>query len=648
MIPFENFLKITLLAGWSNEEIYSQFIQFELPVTRDEICTMRAKLKINVESGKMIAENRQRHLNQEESYINKSVIMKFSFRDDATSLTSEITRIKKLSELKNFTFNFITIFSMEHLREPLENMLMVNNSPTLVREFIKQLALDGYLYPIHITDKDIRKYCYFFWNVLKYSQPEFSQYLKEKKELGFYKNYLDPSLEQYDEAISVKEERKALFRNTNKLFFEHLNNILDCLNEGKIPSNNDIDSLKIHSLLLKRLKRPKNIFNEIYSYADHQEGLALSDDYDIHSTYDFLAIPQYNLIRLLFYSGYQIEIIKKTFKILHYNQIPDYYYQKILDECNAIPEGRKMIEENSKRLPDAMKKFNLDRIKSLSEETKIIEKSSEQLSSQQEFYNSEEVRETFEFPEFYDAVINNPSDVFTCYEPLDSLLSLKNINSTTGLEILLLLGNDLKRINYLWKKQVGSELTEDQLKMYEYYFWNIPDFQYMYEEDFGLSLYNYLALNPSNKRYEDHQWLIKSSDALKILNYTDLANKNEVKEFIFESYCSIISKLVLAREKKEEAPKILIVEFKILLKKIAWYESQNELQRKHEGIYKFKANFERIAGNLNYYGDVNSRFQANSAPLEEFDPDNPIQDEPYLKDGAKLLIPEPSIPKKML
>lgn len=621
MIPYYNFLKITLSAGWSDEDIHQQFRDYNLPVTRDEISKIRAKLQNQNEYRKMIAENQQRHLNHEEGYVNKIVVNEFSFQSDTTSMISEITRIKNLSELKGSKFTFITLLSMEHLRVPLENMLLLNNSPMLVYGFIKQQLIDDFFNPLsfagqlHITDQDIRKYCYFFWNVLKSSQRDFSQYLKEKKELGFYNNHLDPLLEMDFRVITGIDQNNIIFRKNNKLIFKHLNNIIDYLNEDKIPLNRDIEIIKTHSPLLKESKITEDIFQEIFSYADHQEGLGLSDNTGVFAPGGFLAIPQYNLIRLLLYCGYQIKEIKFQLKRQHYNPIPDSYLQKILEECQAYPEGRKMIEENSKRLPDALKKNHLARIESISDETKIIEKSSKQPSSQQEFYNSKAIRDTFKFPEFYDAVIEDPTKFFSCYEPLNELLSLENEAYTDDVEILLLLGKDLERINKSWKKEVKSELTKDQVNVYKYYFWNITDFQYMYEEDFGLRLYNYLALDPSNRRYGQHQRLIKSSDA------TGLADNDEELEFYQSMVNSILQRIMLALETNEEVPKMLYEPLKILRKNISKCNSENDEDIKEET----KVLVEGVAKRFLYHG-----LDKLPDPLGEDDIYHPVQDEPYL------------------
>ena len=344
----------------------------------------------------------------------------------------------------------------------------------------------------------------------------------------------------------------------------------------------------------------------MFSYAEHQQGLDLSDDAGVFAPGVFLATPQYNLIRLLMYCGYEIREIKSQLKRHHYNPIPDSYLQLILKMCNSVPGGRKMIEENSK-----------------------------QPSSQQEFYNSGAIRDTFKFPEFYDAVIEDPTEFFSCYEPLNELLSLKNEDYTVGVEILLLLGKDLERINEYLKRESMEELTEEQLKMFQYYFWHIPDFQDMYEKDLGLRLYNYFALDPSNRRYEQHQMVFKTSNELKILYDTGLVNKKEKEEFYFESYDSVLSKLSLALEKKEEDPKMLIEEFKRLFKKVSKYESQHQSQRIPDIKKEIKDIVEGVAKNLLYHGEakfLDPLGQDDTDPLGEDDIYPPVQDEPYYRD----------------
>ena len=265
----------------------------------------------------------------------------------------------------------------------------------------------------------------------------------------------------------------------------------------------------------------------------------------------------------------------------------------------------------------------------------MIEENSKQPSSQQEFYNSGAIRGTFKFPEFYDAVIEDPTGFFSCYEPLNELLSLKNEDYTVGVEILLLLGKDLERINEYLKRESMEELTEEQLKMFQYYFWYIPDFQDMYDEDFGLRLYNYFALDPSNRRYEQHQRVFKTSNELKILYDTGLVNKKEKEEFYFESFDSVLSKLSLALEKKEEDPKMLIEEFKRLFKKVSKYESQHQSQRIPDIKKEIKDIVEGVAKNLLYHGEakfLDPLGQDDTDPLGEDDIYPPVQDEPYYRD----------------
>lgn len=517
ILPFENLLKCFILAGRDNMWIKERMLIHGISLNKDDIEFTSTKLKKIKAAKDMIAENSRRISDREETYIDKKlIIVIFSrFTDDAEFLIDsfhENENSDKFIPNADYFLNFLKYPKL--LTKVINTLLTYCHSSVLEDIFEMDESLtenEG-----NISSSEMKKFQYFIFNTLKYSQCEISKYLKNENNFKNLQKVFDLLHDDALDFLHQSEAEKLMFINENNSIFRLLSELDQFLNNNSSNFHYIVNTLKIKKTSWQNMLKNYrvNVINKIFSSTNlyHEpESSVRKNKYNSK-----LFVPFYNFIKLLLYSGFEIEAIKSFFDATWHNEIPIERYQQILKECESSKEGLDLISENQKQ----HKKKNHKKRKTL--------------------IRSKTIRESFQFPEILDR-INKENIKLTIEDilPFESI-DINNRDVVQTIEVLLTGNASVGRIIECLRDEFSLDITEKDIKIFRYFMWNLKNLDS--EKEVFEALFDYFYLDPDNNWFEPHQNVI-----LRGLNHTlftmELINLEELEIYLEELMISLNSKI---------------------------------------------------------------------------------------------------------
>ncbi len=528
IVPFARFVKVNILAGWSDAPIIQHLIRYQLFVSKEEIESIRYGLNENAVCKAMITENQIRLENDEEPQIDKDVMAMYKYQDDFKALINNLscaTRIIKRGKLQN-------VDCSEILLEDIHRYLAENFAMTFMEfEVLEQEAKRSKIRLF--TEDAYRRHLYWFWDVEDSDQERVAQYVYHHKEKGQYHQYINPTLEGVQDIfISFSEpDKNEIIRKMKINNFKYRDKISRDLDHERTPDKSDISCFRSTTANINKLGHHETLVKTANDLESKFGGYMRNDQPTYIALDDIIAVPHKNFIRLLIYIGNKLDEVERILRSYQFNYIPKCFLKDIYNSCISFAEGKQMVAENRKRM--ALK---------------------------EPLFGSPEVRKTFRYPAIYDAALQWPRAI-TRHRVFTINLILKNENKRRVFELAHIVGMRYRQLVDLWQRHFKVELTRNDYKLYKYYCWTLPKFPISKR-----GLYQYLQQDPTNYIYRSYKSFFELEPLdliIKLGKFTDeerdMSNREMLgKLFMFRSialqegtpFPVWMSKLMIKLEKK--------------------------------------------------------------------------------------------------
>jgi len=239
-------------------------------------------------------------------------------------------------------------------------------------------------------------------------------------------------------------------------------------------------------------------------------------------------VPYRNYLRALIYSGLSILDMVVIINNANMNVVPEVDIQNLIDECVSFPDGKKMRKGNidaiAKRTPWVFKETVMDTF----------------YPNKEEFIGFVSYYVNTKTPKEYDEYIDRIGSFKK--DPRSSIMKLLQVheiyNAREWFDCGLMTGVPLHKIRYSWNISRTSHKEKygyHMLMRYYYFFWNLSLSKQRFFAVGRADIAEYLLIDPSNKYYDMHRFLIDKSSiqTIYMLGYmTEVESEHIYKQIL--------------------------------------------------------------------------------------------------------------------
>jgi len=225
-------------------------------------------------------------------------------------------------------------------------------------------------------------------------------------------------------------------------------------------------------------------------------------------------IPHEQYIKVMILSGMSQEDIAAQTSCEGFNILPDNQFERILEICKSMPDGKKMIAENIKNQKTGAGPFISDKI-----------------------------LKEFKYEEYFNDLVYQCLSVpqskykHRQYQGITSILADRRVR--TFLEISVIINMNPEEIKKGWRKLTGTapeKHINSRISCYYYYYWRFTMANMrMHSAKKSIDIVSYLNIDPINQFYYPHRQMVFSS-AEVLLSYFGLFSDDDRRRMEKEEY----------------------------------------------------------------------------------------------------------------